>query len=70
MLAAQDIFARINAQAASGGEGAAARPRGGECELGVSVSFFEIYGAPLLACVCLCSPWLFHSLSLSIYIGG
>ena len=35
MLAAQDIFARINAQAASGG---------GEGELGVSVSFFEIYG--------------------------
>ena len=38
MLAAQDIFARINAQAATGG---------GEGELGVSVSFFEIYGGKL-----------------------
>jgi len=36
MLAAQDIFARINAQADTGGG-----------ELGVSVSFFEIYGGKL-----------------------
>ena len=38
MLAAQDIFARINAQSAAGG---------GEDPWGVSVSFFEIYGGKL-----------------------
>jgi kinesin family protein 2/24 len=38
MLAAQDIFARIDMLAAASG---------GESELGVSVSFFEIYGGKL-----------------------
>jgi len=43
MLAAQDIFARIDAQAAAGG---------GEGELGVCVSFFEIYGISFFSICC------------------